>query len=157
MERRIQGGIFCRVCQPKAPPRSTRRLRQMLPLMTSGHLGRGCPLPGRKPPCGQCAHVDASGMRWLPGPISISRSLHRHTSHARPSPRRIAAHKHARGHYLIVPPRRDNVDNIFSWLHQSLMRHQGSRQQVTWPQSEWHLGHKASNCCFCCCMSCCSV
>ena len=92
-------------------------------------------------------------------PIRIWWSLPRHTSHARPSPRRIAAHKHARGHYLIVPPRRDNVDNIFSWLHQSLMRHQGSRQQVTWPQSEWHLGHKASNCCFCCCccMSCCSV
>ena len=58
-------------------------------------------------------------------PIRICRSLPRHTSHARPSPRRIAAHKHARGHYLIVPPRRDNVDNIFSWLHQSLMRHQG--------------------------------
>ena len=55
-------------------------------------------------------------------PIRICRSLPRHTSHARPSPRRIAAHKHARGHYLIVPPRRDNVDNIFSWLHQSLMR-----------------------------------
>ena len=64
-------------------------------------------------PEGSCAHVDARGMRWLPSDPYLPPPLPRHTSHAQPSPRSIAAHKHARGHYLIVPLRRDNVDKTF--------------------------------------------
>ena len=113
-ERRIQGGIIRQILASKVTcleiegaVSDDRQLHNctldevpLFPLVESH-------------PEGSCAHVDARGMRWLPSDPYLPPPLPRHTSHARPSPRSIAAHKHARGHYLIVPLRRDNVDKTF--------------------------------------------